>query len=816
MSPSARQAGGAASERLSKALAEITKNPALTLGILKTAADVLARTGCTALDTTRVGVWRLNQSATALENIVSYYADRDLLAVQEDFSLADRPRYFDMLLTERLLVVSDTGNETLLAEIGESYNKNVRALLDAPIRLGGELAGVVCIEQYNRPRIWTQEEKNFAGSLADLMTLAMEASNKRRVMEELAVSKRRTETLMSNLPGMVYQCLHNPPHFTFTFVSEGCITLTGYTADELMGSNAPLFFDLVHPEDAEPLAQLNRDTLSAGLPLDTTFRIIMKDGSVKWIWERSRVVEKKANGSPHLLEGFYTDITEQRRLEAAELANRTKSEFLANMSHEIRTPMNAILGMTDMALRKHPPEEIMECLRNIKTAAGSLLTIINDILDFSKVEAGVVEIAPERYEVTSFINDIVTMIHMRIGSKPLTFVVEDDPHLPSRLLGDSTRLKQVAINLLTNAIKFTNEGHVRLVFGMEKTDDPKRIVFKMDIYDTGIGIKREDISALFENFAQLDTKKNRNVEGTGLGLAITQRLIGLMGGTVTVDSTYGEGSCFRVAVPQFVNSDETIGQFPNAKACRAAIWLSYQPKAESLAVKLTALGVENKIVSGPSEFAGYTHVFFDHARHDLMPRSKANGPKMIALSRNYIEDRELPGCTTVYVPLTTPFLIRLMGGRAAFAETAAQTAEASTEEIVLDNVRALVVDDNDINLLIAENLLVAYGAEVTLAKSGKEAYTVIQQDAYDVVFMDHMMPVMDGVEATLLIRDLEGERYRRVPIIALTANVVGDARDLFLESGMNDFLAKPMEIAEVERALKEWLPPEKWHMRRIV
>jgi signal transduction histidine kinase len=205
---------------------------------------------------------------------------------------------------------------------------------------------------------------------------------------------------------------------------------------------------MVHSDDVDQLEKLIAETLSVGLPLETTYRIVMKDGTAKWIWERSRVVEFHEDGTALLLEGFYTDITEQRRREAAELANRTKSEFLANMSHEIRTPMNAILGMTDLALRNIVSQDaVRDYLGNIKNSGNQLLSIINDILDFSKVEAGVVELVPEKYKVHSMINDIAVMIHVRIGNKPIFFLVDDDPDLPSEMIGDVTRIKQIIINL---------------------------------------------------------------------------------------------------------------------------------------------------------------------------------------------------------------------------------------------------------------------------------------------------------------------------------------------------------------------------------
>jgi PAS domain S-box-containing protein len=737
--------------------------------------------------------------------------------VQEDFLLENRQHYVQLLHTERLLIINDAMDTDILPNLQETYGPNICALLDAPIRVGGKLVGVVCIEQdrseqFRKSRIWTIEEQNFASSLADFVALAMESAERRLLM-------RRTETLMSNLPGMVYQCLNDPPNFTFTFVSEGCHKLTGYSPEELLGNNVVKFFDMVHSDDVEPLAKVNAQTLSVGLPLETTFRIVMKDGSVKWLWERSRVVEKKPDGTPHLLEGFYTDITEQRRLEAAELANRAKSEFLANMSHEIRTPMNAILGMTDLALRKFPDESVIEYLGNIRSAGTSLLSIINDILDFSKIEAGAVELVPEKYDLHSLINDVVTMICMRIGDKPLDFFVDDDPNMPREIVGDMTRVKQIAINLLTNAVKFTRCGHIIFTVGMESagtepagTDgaaEPFRL--KISVRDTGIGIRREEIPLLFGNFSQLDTRKNRGIEGTGLGLAISKNLVELMNGEIHVDSVYGEGSCFSFYVIQSVENPKPAIMLQPDERRRVAIWFTNALRARFLFEKLLKMGVPCDIVDSAADFARYSHAFFDFDNYAAIPDADRLGTELIAISQDPMDTQNLPRhVKIIHGPITSLMASRLLDGKVQGQPDG--LPKTDERPLCLHDTQLLVVDDNEINLIIAENVLLAYGGRVSVAGSGAEAVELVKANDYDIVFMDHMMPEMDGVDATKVIRALPGEKYARLPIVALTANVVGDVREMFLQSGMNDFLSKPMETDEIERVLREWLPCGKWSL----
>jgi len=804
--------------RLSSALAKITKLPALSAGILEDAANVIVQEGCRALNTHRVGIWSTTGTATFLKSIAHYNILTGNLSRQDDFLLSNRQEYVKLLLSERLIVINDIREPNVLSDLTDEYGPNICSLLDAPIRTGGNLAGVVCIEQdrceeFPEKREWTIEEQNFASSLADFMAIAIESSKLRILM-------RRTETMMSNLPGMVYQCLNDPPEFTFTFVSQGSTALMGYRPDELIGNSTLAFFDMVHPDDVGPLEELNKVTLSVGLPLETTFRIIMKNGTVKWIWERSRVVEINSDGTPYLLEGFYTDITEQRRLEAAELANRAKTEFLANMSHEIRTPMNAILGMTDLAMHITTKNNIREYLNNIKSAGNQLLSIINDILDFSKVEAGAIELIPDRYNILSMINDITTMIHVRIGDKPLDFIVDDDPNLPVQMIGDIIRIKQIAINLLTNAVKFTKKGHVIFSIRAEPVSVYGICKLHISIRDTGIGIRSEERPLLFGNFSQLDTRKNRGTEGTGLGLAISKKLVELMDGEIQVESRYGEGSCFSFYVMQQVENYKGLDKLPYDESRRVALWFSNPEKSRILEDKLNKLGVYCDIINSAGDTPKglrnaayftqneYSHIFFDLDKYKDLPITCSN-TRLYAIGRG-LEVNECipPHIEIIHTPLTSLMVIRLLSGKSDSLNS--YEAEIKQYNLHLHNASLLVVDDIEINLIIAEEILLIYGGNVSTATTGAQAVEMIKKNNYDIVFMDHMMPELDGVDTTRIIRALPGEKFQKLPIVALTANVVGDVRDHFMVNGMNDFLSKPMIQAEIERVLREWLPREKW------
>jgi CheY-like chemotaxis protein len=480
------------------------------------------------------------------------------------------------------------------------------------------------------------------------------------------------------------------------------------------------------------------------------------------------------------------------------------------MSHEIRTPMNAILGMTELAIKNFPQESVLEYLGHIKRAGASLLSIINDILDFSKIESGAMEIVPDNYNVLSLINDIVTMIHIRIGDKPIDLIVDDDPLMPREMIGDVTRVKQVAVNLLSNAVKFTKQGHIAFSVAVEQTGD-KQCKVRFAVRDTGIGIRREDIPLLFGNFSQLDTRKNRGIEGSGLGLAISKKLVELMDGEIHVESVYGKGSRFSFYIMQRVeNFSPAVVLQPDEDRC-AAVWVSNAEKKRSLSEKLTKLCVRHEILDGANNLGRYSHVFFERDNYAAVRDKACQNTVLIALMDKATGESGLPpSVQTVYTPLTSLTVAKLLN-KCTCADTDDISAD-TTSALRLSNVRVLVADDNAINLMIAENLLLSYGGEVDTAESGAEAVERVKAGDYDIVFMDHMMPEMDGVDATRIIRSLPGEKYARLPIVALTANVVGDVRSMFLQSGMNDFLAKPIGIRELESVLQAWLPRDKWKL----
>ena len=405
----------------------------------------------------------------------------------------------------------------------------------------------------------------------------------------------------------------------------------------------------------------------------------------------------------------FVDVAAQELAEEtqkAKAANVAKSQFLSNMSHEIRTPINAIMGMDEMILREAKDPTIREYAENIRTASASLLGLVNDILDFSKIEAGKMEIIPVEYELSSVLNDLVNMVRTRAEKKGLSLHVEASPELPTLLFGDDIRIKQVATNILTNAVKYTEKGGVTIRVTFEKTDGQK-ILLRFAIKDTGIGIKPEDMKKLYNAFERIEEARNRTIEGTGLGMNITKRLLELMDSRLEVESVYGEGSTFAFTVEQRVVNWSPIGDFEQA-------------------YKRT--------------------ISQHHAYHECFTAPEAE---------------------------------------------------------------VLVVDDTKMNLTVMKGLLKATKVKVDEAESGQEALTLTEKKKYDVIFLDHRMPGMDGVETLSSLRMQLHGKNSETPVICLTANAVSGAREWYLERGFNDYLTKPVDGGQLEAMLIKYLPPER-------
>jgi PAS domain S-box-containing protein len=622
------------------------------------------------------------------------------------------------------------------------------------------------------------------------------------------------------------------------YITPSAERILGYSPGDLEGRP---FTELVHPDDSrmviEHLIGLTDDHTDA-----VVFEVRMQNVDGQWRivdWTAANLLDDPSvNG--YVLNGG--DVTEARQAaqdllaarDAALVASRTKSQFVSMMSHEIRTPMNGVIGLTDLLLETDLDGEQLELASGVKVSAESLLVIINDILDFSKIEAGKLEIEESALNVPNVVDDVGRILAGTAHTKGLELLVDVQPDVPTGLLGDGTRIRQVLLNFGANAVKFTSEGEVVIRVSVLHQNS-ERVALHFDVVDTGIGIAEEDQERLFSAFAQADSSTTRRFGGTGLGLTISRQLVELMGGRLGLTSAPGAGSTFWFELSlrrsDDVPSDEGSGDPRTLSGQRALVVDDNATNRRILRQQLLSWGVEAVEASDGYQALELALTAAQDGRSFDLGVVDLNMPGMdgIELARTLKDD-----------PATAPtmlFLLSSSGHRLEAAEshltgfaasltkpvrsselfdclitslnsgTVLDTSEGSAEARAVTaetSGRILLVEDNKVNQLVGTKVLENLGYTFTIANNGLEALDAFRSDTYDAILMDCQMPEMDGYEATEAIRHIEGTAWH-IPIIAMTAAAMEGDRERCMAAGMDDFITKPVRLEAVSTVLKRWV-----------
>jgi len=723
----------------------------------------------------------------------------------------------------------------------------VRSVLCVPLLRQSRVIGALYLEHGQSTHAFTDRHATMLAMLAAQAAISLETAGLYSALKEENEQRRRAEAAADEWQARIGRLVDSNVFAVritdldgrIIDANDAYLRIVGYTREE-MQAGALSINTVTPPEYRDADEGAGVALLEDGRYTPFEKEYVRKDGTRVPVLVGGILVP----GPVPQTVGFVLDLSERRRADderrarlEAEAASQAKSNFLANMSHEIRTPMNAILGMSQLALQSGLNDTQARYVRHVQTAAESLLGILNDILDLSKIESGHLEMECVDFDIDEVLDRVAALTGQNAEDKGIELVYALPPRLPRRLLGDPTRLGQVLLNLVSNAIKFTERGEVVVtVTQLSRDDNAIKVAF--EVRDTGIGLRPDEIARLFRPFTQADSSTTRRFGGTGLGLAISRRLVDMMGGAITVDSEPGRGSRFRFdarfRLPKLAAASQSAAE--PLRGLRVLVVDDNECAREQLADMARAMGLEATtagdgraalaaIAAADAADRAIGLVFLDWKMPDvdgvevarrLAGRALRHRPPAVlmvtAFSREEARQRAREAAAPVAAMLAKPVtpsalldacLNVLLAGRPGTAAADREDKEFAHDRELLAGARILLVEDNLVNQELACELLRREGVEVVVADNGLRALEMLEGLAVDGILMDCQMPELDGYETTRRLR--QDARWAGLPVIAMTANAMVGDRDKALAAGMNDHVAKPIRPADLFRTLAQWV-----------